>query len=159
MTTTFTHTYEFNLNKAHFNECYGESVNADYSLRAYFKAIVFALLGMGLVMFTPIDPYAGWFVFALGIVEALSVYYQKPWWVLRQLLSKAANSQVTLTINDKHIEIKSYYVEQLILWNEVDSVIPTSLGWLIKHNNATHYLSNSHLSAEVIQFLKSINNK
>lgn len=148
------HKCQFILDKAHFTECYEASVDADYSVRAYFKALFFAVFGMLLVLFTPINPYMSWFIFTLGIVEALSVYYQKPWWVMRQLFSKAAQSEVSLNIDEDGIHMSSFYHSQDILWDDIEGMTLNSLGWVIHHKQGKHYLSHVHLSSEVQQFLK-----
>jgi len=144
---------QFILDKAHFNECYSQSVNSDYSIKAYFKAIVLTLFGMVLVLFTEINAYAAWFVFALGILEALSVYYQKPWWVLRQMLGKSAKGQVTLTINDTGISTESYYVSHHVLWENITELKATEKGWLITHLSGRNYISNICISTEAQQYL------
>lgn len=147
------HECKFILDKANFAECYQESVEIDNSLRAYFKAIFFIVFGAVLVLFTDINTYVSTFIFALGVVEALSVYYQKPWWVMRQLLSKVAQSEITLTIDDKGIHIRSYYSSQDLLWENMKEIHATSLGWIIHHPEGKTYLSNSHLSKEVQAYL------
>jgi len=144
---------QFILDKAHFNECYSQSVNSDYSIKAYFKAIVLTLFGMVLVLFTEINAYAAWFVFALGILEALSVYYQKPWWVLRQMLGKSAKGQVTLTINDTGISTESHYVSDHVLWENITELKETEKGWLITHLSGRNYISNACISVDAQQYL------
>ena len=58
-------------------------------------------------------------LFAIGIVEALGVYYRKPWWVARQMLGKASKSEVTLTIDGKltqsgGIKLMMYKPDQIL---------------------------------------------
>ncbi|MFT5755893.1 MAG: hypothetical protein ACI9LM_000605 [Alteromonadaceae bacterium] len=144
---------EFTLDKVHFNECYSQSVDDDYSIRAYFKAIVLTLFGMALVLFTEINGYAAWFVFAMGILEALSVYYQKPWWIMRQMLGKSAKGKVTLTIDDKGIFTKSHYIDHSILWETTTTLTATEKGWLITHSSGRNYISNACISVEAQHFL------
>lgn len=147
------HQSSFILDKPHFAECYEASITIDYSVRAFAKAIFFVLFGMVLVLLTEINAYMSWFIFSLGIIEALSVYYQKPWWVTRQMLSKASKSEVTLVIDQEGIHFSSFYNAQDILWDDIDTATPTSLGWVIHHKKGKHYLSNQNLSADVQQFL------
>ena len=147
------HQSQFTLDKAHFIECYEASVVIDYSVRAFAKAIFLALFGIVLVLFTDINAYMSWFIFSLGIIEALSVYYQKPWWVMRQMLSKAAQSEVSLKIDAEGIHFSSFYNTQDILWDDIETVTSTTLGRVIHHKNGKHYLSDQNLSMDVQQFL------
>jgi len=144
---------QFILDKAHFNECYSQSIDDDHSISAYFKAIVLTLFGMVLVLFTAINGYAAWFVFAIGILEALSVYYQKPWWVMRQMLGKSAKGKVTLTIDDKGIFTESHYINHGILWETIITLKSTDKGWLINHSSGRNYISNACISVEAQHFL------
>ncbi|WDD98468.1 YcxB family protein [Thalassomonas actiniarum] len=153
MTDSFAYSTTFKLDKSHFSECYQESVVPDYSLRAYSKAIFLALMGLGLSLFTEIDQYAAWFLIGLGVVEALSVKYQKPWWLARQMLSRSANSQVTLTIDGQGIRSKSVYVDALISWGDINQVSPTGQGLLVIHKGGRSYISSRCLSEEATGFI------
>jgi len=153
MSDNFSYSVKFTLDKPYYTECFEQSVVVDNSYRAYAKAIFFTVFGGALVLFTEINPYAAWFVFALGIVEALSVYYQKPWWVLRQMLSKAAKSEVQLTIDDKGIFSHSFYIDDAIAWHDIKQLSQTDLGWLIQHTKGKNYLSQRFLTEQVNEFL------
>ncbi|GLX77811.1 hypothetical protein tinsulaeT_11510 [Thalassotalea insulae] len=154
MTPAFHYSTRYLLNKAYFSECYEQSVTQDYSWRAYAKALFFCLFGGVLVIFTPLNPYVAWFIFVLGLVEALSVYYQKPWWLVRQMLGKTANNEITLTIDDKGIQSRSFYGQQQLLWQDINGLIQTELGWIITHQAGKNYISASVLSAEAIDYLQ-----
>lgn len=153
MTEPFSYSTTFKLDKSHFSECYQESVVPDYSLRAYSKAILLVLMGLGLSMFTEIDQYAAWFLIGLGVVEALSVKFQKPWWLTRQMLSRGANSEVTLTIDEQGIRSKSVYVDALIAWGDIQEVTATEQGILIMHKGGRSYVSGRCLSEEATSFI------
>jgi hypothetical protein len=151
--TPFSYTITYPLDKAHFQECFSESAIITTPFHAYKKSVVLILAGMLLVLFTQMNPYAAWFVFSLGIVEALSRYYQKSWWVTRQMLSKAAKGDVKLTIDEHGIVSKSFYASLTLLWSEVLAIEITPLGWLIKHAQGRSYISNKNLSDQAIEFL------
>ncbi len=153
MPQPFSYKTTYQLDKAHFQECYSESAIILTSFHAYKKSIVLIIAGMLLVLFTQMNPYAAWFVFAIGILEAVSTYYQKPWWVMRQMLSKAAKGNVDLTIDEEGIVSKSYYATLTLLWSEVLLIETTELGWLIKHAKGRSYISNNNLSEDAILFL------
>jgi hypothetical protein len=153
MPQSFSYSTTYQLDKAHFQECYSESAIIEPSFHAYKKSIVLTVAGMLLVLFTQMNPYAAWFIFSLGILEALSTYYQKPWWVMRQMLSKAAKGNVDLTLDDNGVVSKSFYASLTLLWSEVLLIERTKLGWLIKHEKGRSYISDKNLSAEAITFL------
>tara|TARA_B100000809_G_C15002656_1_gene482078 strand:- start:461 stop:952 length:492 start_codon:yes stop_codon:yes gene_type:complete len=153
MAQTFSYKTTYQLDKAHFQECYSESAIIPTSFHAYKKAMVLAIAGMLLVLFTQMNPYAAWFVFAVGILEAVSTYYQKPWWVMRQMLSKAAKGNVDLTIDEQGIVSKSFYATLTLLWSEMLLIETTQLGWLIKHAKGRSYISNQNLSEKAVLFL------
>lgn len=153
MSQPFSYSTTYELDKAHFQECFSESVVIVTSINAYKKSIALTIAGMLLVLFTQMNPYAAWFVFALGILEAVSTYYQKPWWVMRQMLSKAAKGNVDLTIDEQGIVSKSFYASLTLLWSDVLFIEKTSLGWLIKHAKGRSYISNKNLSSAAIVFL------
>ncbi len=153
MTENFSYTTTFVLDKAYYNLCYQQSVVIDHSWRAYAKAMFFTVFGAVLVLFTPINSYVAWFVFALGLVEALSVRYQQPWWVARQLLSKAANNDVTLTIDTKGIHSHSFYIDDLITWSDINLLAQDQHGWLVQHSKGKNYLPQRLLSPEASDYL------
>lgn len=145
----------FTLDKSHFIECYEESVSAQTFSALYTKAIVMLLIGACLVMFSDFNPYAAWFVFALGVLEVVSTYYRKPWWVMRQMLSKAAKAEVTVEVTEEHIRTYSFYNENNMLYCDIDSIVATSKGWLVSHKSGRHYIANRCLTEQVQIFLKN----
>ena len=153
MPQPFTYSTRYQLDKAHFQECYSESAIIDTSFHAYKKSAVLIAAGILLVLFTQMNPYAAWFVFSLGIIEAVSTHYRKQWWVMRQMLSKAAKGEVELTIDDSGIVRQSFYASLTLQWADVLLIEATKLGWLIKHAKGRSYISNNNLSTEAIDFL------
>jgi len=153
MTSTFSYSHTFTLDKAHFNECYSESMVKNQN-NAYFKAIVLMVFGIVLVLFSDVNDYAAWFVFALGVLEAVSIYYRQPWWVMRQLLGKSAKGDVTLTIDEKGISTQSFYIKSMVLWSNISQFKKTSLGWVITHELGNNYISDSCLSADAAELFK-----
>lgn len=153
MPIAFSFTTTYRLDKTHFNECYDASVTVDRSLRRYVKALILSSGGLLLLYFTEVGPYVAWFILGIGIIEALSVYYRKPWWVARQMLSKAAGLEVTLTLNEQSIDSESSYLESSILWTEVSVLEKTSQGWLVQHNAGKNYIASSCLSEQAEDFL------
>jgi len=149
----------FTLDKAYFQECFEQSAVIEPGIQAYKKAIAIASVGALLVLFTEVNDYAAWFIFCLGVLEAVSTHYRKPWWVTRQMLSRASKSQVELIINDEGIFTKSRFDQVDIPWSSIAGIESTELGWLIKHQKGRTYLSNSHLSEETRLFIEKEMNK
>lgn len=159
MNSSTSYTSTFTLDKAHFNECYSESNTLNLSAKSFFKSGVLMLFGLILLLFTPVNSYAAWFVVALGILETLSLYYSKPWWVLRQMLSKASNSEVKLTIDTQGVLSESFYHSSKILWQDVIDIKETALGFVLHFNvgksTGKSYLSKSCLSNDAQQYIIS----
>jgi hypothetical protein len=167
MTQTNTFPARFTLDKAHYTECYTQSSTLTHNRKTYFKANILTVFGLIILLFTPVNPYAAWFVIAMGIIETVSVYYHRPWWVLRQMMSKASGSEVNLTIDDKGVLTESFHINTRILWDDVTSVGETTLGFVIsfslgktamgKDIASRSYISKSCLSEEAIAFISQKN--
>jgi hypothetical protein len=167
MTQTSSYTASFTLDKAHYSECYTQSSTLSHDKKTYFKANVLTVFGLIILLATPVNPYAAWFVIALGLIETISVYYHKPWWVMRQMLSKASNSEVKLTIDEQGILTESFHINNRILWTDVTRVTETELGFLIyfslgktamgKDIASKSYISKSCLSDDANTFINQKN--
>jgi hypothetical protein len=167
MTQSSSHTASFTLDKAHYSECYTQSSTLSHDKKTYFKANVLTVFGLIILLATPVNPYAAWFVIALGLIETISVYYHKPWWVMRQMLSKASNSEVKLTIDEQGVLTESFHINNRILWADVTRVTETELGFLIyfslgktamgKDIASKSYISKSCLSDDANTFINQKN--
>lgn len=153
MPSQYSYSHTFSLDRPHFNECYSQSVADNPSLKTYFKAIVLLVFGMVLILFSDVTPYAAWFVFALGLLEAISIYYRQAWWVTRQMLGKSAKADVTITIDNKGIATESFYIKSMILWENITGFKKTPLGWVIQHELGSNYISDSCLSQEALTLM------
>ena len=141
------------LDKSHFSETFDQSVIVDTSNTVYFKSIVLAVLGLAVLLFTEVNPYAAWFIVGLAALEALNIRFKKPWWLARQMLSKAANAEMTLTITEDKICSKSFYVDSVILWSQINKLEHTAQGWLVFHVQGKNYISDRCLSEQAKAFL------
>ncbi|TPH18474.1 YcxB family protein [Litorilituus lipolyticus] len=159
MADTHSFTSSFVLDKAHFTECYTQSSTVEHNRKTYFKANILTVFGLFILLFTPVNGYAAWFVISLGLLESLSIYYHQPWWVFRQMLSKAANSEVTITIDDDGVLTESFYDKRKILWLDVNQIKATELGYVIffsvGKNISRSYLSKATLSAQAQTLIES----
>ncbi|TYK65869.1 YcxB family protein [Colwellia echini] len=165
MTQSNSFTASFTLDKAHYTECYTQSSTLSHDKKTYFKANILTIFGLFILFATPVNPYAAWFVIALGILETVSVYYHKLWWVMRQMMSKASGSEVKLTIDEQGILTESFHINNRILWTDVTDISETELGLLIqfslgksitgKEMASKSYISKSCLSDEAYTFILS----
>lgn len=155
MTTPFFYSTQYILDKSHYIETYDASKPVDKAKKVYIVAALLAVLGLLILLFTSINPYAAWFIIALGALEVFSYRFRKPWWLARQLISKAANSELTLTINEEGISSRSLHVDSQILWPEVTKIEQTAQGWLFYHAKGKNYLSGRCLSAAANEFIQA----
>lgn len=156
MSQPFSYTTTYALDRSHFSETFDESAVHDLSLKAYVKSAGLLSLGLVLVVFfADISPYVAWFIVALGIVEACSVRFRKPWWLARQMISRAANTELTLTIDESGIRSKSIHVDSQLAWEDVSAIETTLKGWLLHHPGGKNYLSGRCLSEEAKAFIQS----
>ncbi len=160
MNSTISFSGKFTLDKAHYTECYTQSSTVEHTTKTYLKANILTVFGLFILLFTPINAYAAWFVIALGILETLSIYYHQPWWVLRQMFSKSAHSEVTITVDEQGVLTESFHVNGRILWSEVIELKETELGFVLvfsigKGKTAKSYLSKSCLCVEAQHFVLS----
>lgn len=164
---------QFTLDKAHYNECYSQSSTLVHNRKTYFKANILTVFGLFILLFTPVNSYAAWFVIAMGIIESVSVYYHQPWWVTRQMLSKASGSKVTLTLDDKGILTESFHVNSRILWIDVTNITETDLGFVVfftlnkskdgekvsgKSVSSKSYISKQGLNQDALAFIQAKQN-
>jgi hypothetical protein len=155
MTTPFSYSTTYILDKSHFSETFDESVTPSNSKNVYFKAIALGLLGLAILLFTEVSPYGAWFIVALGALEALSIRFRKSWWLARQLMSKAASTELTLTIDENGVSSKSFHVKSNISWDDVTKIEQTNQGWLLFHAGGKNYLSGRCLSEAANDYISA----
>ena len=152
MNTAFSFSTSYILDHTHFSECYSQSVTIDTSIKAYYKSIGI-FLAVFILIFTELNKYLAWFILCLGVIEALNVYYNKAWWLMRQKLSKAAGNTVNLTINETGVTVKSIYIDSTTLWIDINEIQQTEKGFLLKLTNSTSYISNRCLSDDAKNYI------
>ncbi|AZG37252.1 YcxB family protein [Shewanella psychromarinicola] len=162
MPQAFSYTTEYVLDKTYFEECYQQSINPNPSPKRFIKTTIFALVGLAILMLDSLSSaamstketyYLGYFFIGLAVVEFLSIRFNKTWWLWRQMMSKAAGEHVNLTIDDHGINSQSAHVNQQILWTDMYRIIETDVGFLIKLQKTTTYLSKRCLDENAIDFI------
>ena len=147
----FTTTYT--LDKPYFYECFDESL--PYSKRAkpkYFLLILLIALGL-FGIYGLDDHYLGTFMIMLAVLECVAFYYRRPWWVTRQMFSRASGSEVTLTFDDEGIKSSNHYKSYQLAWQDITEVVNTPNGLLIKNKSGMQYISKQILSPETLDFI------
>ncbi|AJR08411.1 hypothetical protein H744_2c1745 [Photobacterium gaetbulicola Gung47] len=100
MSKDFDFTTEYTIDKAFLAECYDQTSRPAVFPQAYLKGILFLLFGVVLVKFELLPSgYVGWFFIVLSIIEALSVYFKRTWWLWRQTLSMSSGSKVVFHVD------------------------------------------------------------
>ena len=151
---SFTFETTFGLDKAFYQECYDQSANKLTGFKAYNKAVFLAALGFATSAFGQLG-HLSMFIIVLSIVEAMSIYWQQPWWVWRQLISKESNSQVTLNIDEQGIKTQTPYHQLELNWSIIHKVELTEKGCIFHYDKGRYYLSFSQLSESAIEYVKS----
>ncbi|ABM00994.1 hypothetical protein SHAM105786_05910 [Shewanella amazonensis] len=152
MPTSLYHQHSFILNRAHFEECFDESVTPLTGPKRHIKTLGFGLMTFALLA-SPLPSYLGWFFLGLTVLEFLSVRYQRTWWLWRQLMSRAAGNEVTLTVTDTLLITESLGQKRELAWDSLDAITPTARGFLLQRGRARQYLSASGLSSDAQAFL------
>ncbi|MDO6427168.1 YcxB family protein [Thalassotalea sp. 1_MG-2023] len=140
---------QYKLDKAYYTECFEQSSQQEQGWQKYRKAMMLSGIGAILILLTDILPYAAWFLFILGVVEALSVKYKKPWWITRQMWSQAANNTVHLTVDHRGFTTTLTGVKQHTAWQDINNIKMTEKGWVLETDKGKQYLSSQSLSPEV----------
>ena len=148
---------KFTLSKRHFRECFEQSSSLQPKTnKRYLKAL--ALFALGLFFYWSqiegLSAHLGMFFFILAFVDVLSVKFAKGWWVTRQMFSKAAGNDVTITLSDEGINIESDFAKQLLTWPEIQAYQETAKGIVLTATKGVNsYISKSCFSNEAWLFL------
>lgn len=153
MSTPFHYQADFVLDRSHYEECFDESVPPKSGLKPYAKTLAFLFVGFALIPM-PLPYGIGYLFVALGLVEGLSVRFQRTWWLWRQLLSKAANNSATFEMDDEGIKIHSNFVNHQFTWQQIDAIEATSKGYLLKMGKGRTYISGRVLDDAAKAFME-----
>ncbi|MFK3866182.1 YcxB family protein [Pseudoalteromonas rhizosphaerae] len=144
----------YTLDKPYFYECFDESL--PYSVQAKPKYVFLVLLvSLGLTAIYWLEKhYLGNFLIMAAVLECVAFYYRRPWWVTRQMLSRASGSEATLTIDESGFKSENPHKSYQLAWQDIDEVIFTVRGIILKSRRGMQYVSNSVLSDEIIEYIK-----
>ena len=145
----------FYLNKAHYSECFDQSmlVKGPQKPRYLFMGAML-LTGLFFLFFTNVQGLLAWFFIGITVLEYFSFKYRRAWWVARQMISKNAGNKITLIFDDNGIENKSVYINSQLAWESIKQVQETQVGYILElHQGGQQYLSKSCLNQEIIDYL------
>lgn len=152
MSQPFNQSVNFRLDKAHFQECFEQSASP-VKTKDYYKAAILGVVSIGIFFVEAEHYYIPFFLLGLAVLELFSIKYRQTWWVWRQLMSKAANGAVKMTVDEKGITTVSEQVNSQILWHDINAIEQTKKGLLLSHKDGVNYLSNNHLGEEIVAFI------
>ncbi|OBT07877.1 hypothetical protein A9264_05250 [Vibrio sp. UCD-FRSSP16_10] len=154
MPKDFIFTTEYTLDKTFFAECYDQTSRPTTFPKAYFKGMLFLVFGVVLLEFELFpNGYVGWFFIVLSIIEALSVYFKRTWWLWRQTFSLSTGSKVVFQVDSNGVSYKSAKNTRSIAWGEIDQLEQSNLGFILHMGKQRQYLSKSCLDDEAIAFI------
>jgi hypothetical protein len=154
MSKDFDFTTEYTLDKPFFAECYDQTSLPVKFPKAYLKGILFLTFGVVLLEFELLpNGYVGWFFIVLSVIEALSVYYKRAWWLWRQSISMSSRSKVVFQVDSNGVSYKSAKNTRSIAWSEIDQLQQTDLGLIFHMGKQRQYISKSCLNNEAIAFI------
>lgn len=147
--------FQFQLTRAHLEECFDESLPySKHQKPKYGFAGAFIGIGMGLIVFTEMEGVAPYLMVGLGVLEFVSFYYRRPWWLARQMWSRSANATVTITLDDDGVHSKNPFTESCLKWEDIAELISTEKGVIFKTAKGQQsYLSKANLTTEARAFI------
>ena len=105
----------FTLTREYLAECFDESLPHGPGAKPnYFFPMIMLTLGVGVLNLTNQPQIAVWVLIALGVLELIHIRYRRAWWLARQMWGRSANSEVTLTIDDRGIGTSSPFSETFL---------------------------------------------
>ena len=151
-------TTQFNLSRDYLSECFDQSLPYGKNAKPnYVLPITLLIAGASLLFFSSQPKLISAMLVALATLELFHIRYRRAWWLARQMLSRSADSKVTLTLCDTEIRTNSPYAQTTLLWVDVDHVIETDLGLiLVAKSGSQQYLSKSLFSTKLINDIIAI---
>lgn len=154
MSKDFSVTTEYTLDKTFFAECYDQTSHPVKFPKAYLKGILFLLFGVALLKLELLpNGYVGWFFIVLSIIEGLSIYFKRTWWLWRQKISSLSGTKVVFQADAKGVSYKSAKITRSISWGEIDQLEQSDLGFILHMGKQRQYVSKSCLNEKEIAFI------
>lgn len=152
---------QFTLSRDYLAECYDQSLPHGKNAKAnyLFPAVLF-VLGVALLGFTEQPKIAGIASISLGILELVHIRFRRAWWLTRQMWGRSADSEVKLFVDASGVKTQNPYTQSQFLWTDVEQVIETDLGLILRLKNGTQqYLSKSLFSESILCEILALNQR
>tara|TARA_R110001583_G_scaffold24340_1_gene88883 strand:- start:387 stop:890 length:504 start_codon:yes stop_codon:yes gene_type:complete len=146
----------FILNREHYAECFDQSMLLKGPQKPRFAFIAGLIIaGLFFLFVTDVQGLLAWFFFGIAVLEYFSFKYKRPWWLMRQMMSKNAGNKITLIFDDQGIENKSVYINNQLAWQSIDSFYETDTGFMLNlHQGGQQYLSKSCLDEAIQSYIQ-----
>ena len=135
----------FTLSRDYLAECFDQSLPHGKNAKPgyLFPALSFTA-GAGLLQFSEQLEEVGIILVALAALELLHIRYRRAWWLARQMWGASANSEVSLTLDEKGVRTDSAFAQTALGWADIEHVVETDLGYiLVAKLGGRQYLSKS----------------
>ncbi|NOU52342.1 YcxB family protein [Pseudoalteromonas sp. JBTF-M23] len=146
-------TEKYTLNKSYFAECFDESVPFSDKAKPKYPLLVFLILLSGIAWFLLKKPYAASFLVLVATLEVVAFIYRRPWWIARQMLSRASGSLVTLHIDEQGIRAVNPYKQYQFAWQDIEQAYKTDKGVVLKTKQGMQYISKALISPQSFDFI------
>ncbi|MCF6437637.1 YcxB family protein [Pseudoalteromonas sp. MMG022] len=144
---------KFTLDKAYFRECFDESLPLSDRAKPKYPLLVFLIVLATLSWVVVKNQYLASFLALMAVLEVVAFVYRKPWWVARQMLSRAAGSLVVLDIDNDGIKAVNPYKQYQFLWSEIVAAEQTDKGVVLKTKRGMQYISQAAISQQAFDFI------
>ena len=143
---------QFILSRDYLAECFDQTLPHGKNAKPnYLYPTILLSAGSVLLYLTDQPQSIGWLLVAWATLEFVHIRYRRAWWLARQMWGASANSEVTLTIDDKGIQTQSAVSQTVLLWSKFERMIETDLGYILIDNAGDQqYLSKSLLPIGLI---------
>ncbi|CAH9054130.1 hypothetical protein PSECIP111951_00965 [Pseudoalteromonas holothuriae] len=146
-------TEKFTLDKSYFAECFDESVAFSDKAKLKYPLLIFLMFLSVLSWYLLNKPYLASFLAVIAILEVIAFTYKRPWWITRQMLSRASGSIVTLHIDNDGIKAVNPYKKYHFSWLEITQATKTEKGIILKTKKGMQYISKAAISSEGYSFI------
>ncbi|CAM4022798.1 YcxB family protein [Pseudoalteromonas byunsanensis] len=146
-------TEKFTLDREYFRECFDESLPLSDRAKPKYSLLVFLIVLAVLSWVVVNNQYLASFLALMAVLEVIAFIYRKPWWVARQMISRAAGSLVVLHIDDEGIKAVNPYKQYQFLWHEIIQAQQTDKGIVLKTKRGMQYISQAAISKQAFDFI------
>ncbi|BAU49492.1 hypothetical protein SVA_2944 [Sulfurifustis variabilis] len=152
-----THTAKYHLDRSYLSESFDQAVRYGSKWKRVELAIgtAFIVGGLALWVYSGGELFLPWMLVLLGVIEVFSSRIKKFFWLRKQLGSKHAGSEVTLTFDDDGVRTAGRFGNSVIAWAGIERLVETPKGLLIwPQKGIYYYLPKSILDDGAVSFIR-----